>query len=104
MQVLCDLRPIVDNVAPGNRKVVAMLTKNRLFASTSVSSSYEDVEHAILALIDQTRPDPTRRAQRVQAIRPIPLPTPAPDTKHIPVSPRFPIVFRQSSTSRDATI
>ncbi|KAH0360687.1 hypothetical protein KCU65_g9241, partial [Aureobasidium melanogenum] len=36
-----------------------------------VSSTHQDAEHPLIALIDQTTHDPTRRHQRVEAIRPI---------------------------------
>ncbi|KEQ63356.1 uncharacterized protein M437DRAFT_83755 [Aureobasidium melanogenum CBS 110374] len=36
-----------------------------------VSSTHQNAEHPLIALIDQTTQDPTRRHQRVEAIRPI---------------------------------
>ncbi|KAG9750162.1 hypothetical protein KCU73_g6648, partial [Aureobasidium melanogenum] len=41
------------------------------FAFMPVSSGHQDAEHPVIALIDQTTQDPTRRHQRVEAIRPI---------------------------------
>lgn len=70
-ECFCEFCLIVDNVAPGDRRALSRLTKNRLFAVMPVSSSFEDAEHPLITLIDQTTQDPTRRHQRVEAIRPI---------------------------------